>query len=169
MLDLFVGVLPPHHMIDETAFYHGAALVRLLDDSRCATVRKHPCGYVVNDALFVYLKYTTKKRGPWGFSASGLDLARLAAVRAEFSFVCIGLVCGGDGVCAVSAPEFEAILGGSPGWVSVRRQFHKRYTVSGAKGALDRKVAMQRWPTLLFAETSEVEEEAELEETPTGP
>lgn len=140
-------------MIDETDFYHGAALALLLEDGRCRSVRKHASGYVANDNLFACFKYTTKKREPWGFSVTSADLTRFAALRAEYRYVCLGLICGGDGVCAISAPELEELLGGSPGWLSVRRPFHRRYSVSGVKGALDRKVPMQRWPSILFEES----------------
>jgi hypothetical protein len=65
-------------MIEKLEFYHGAALVRLIEDPRCTRIAKHACGYLVNQNRIVAIKYSTKAHSPWGFTFSQDDLARIS-------------------------------------------------------------------------------------------
>jgi hypothetical protein len=40
-------------MIDKQEFYHGAAILRVVEDSRCQSVNRHNGGFIVNDQAFV--------------------------------------------------------------------------------------------------------------------
>jgi hypothetical protein len=137
-------------MIDKLEFYHGAALVRVIEDSRCETISKHPSGYRVNNGRILAIKYSTKARTPWGFTFSGEDISRLDAASAEFGESAIALVCGGDGICAFSWAIGANLLGGSPGRIAAKRGFAGCYAVSGPAGELKGKVAMNRWPAIVF-------------------
>lgn len=53
-------------MIEKLEFYHGAALVRLIEDARCEAITKHECGYLVNHSRIIMIKYSTKGHSPWG-------------------------------------------------------------------------------------------------------
>jgi hypothetical protein len=139
-------------MIEKTEFYHGAALVRLIEDPRCEAIRKHGCGYRVNQQRFVAIKYSTKARSPWGFSFSQEDIVRFEAAMKEFGICLIALVCGGDGVCAISWSTVSNLLGGTPGWISAKRVHGSCYGVSGPAGTLNGKIAMKRWPGSIFDE-----------------
>jgi hypothetical protein len=44
-------------MIEKLEFYHGAAIVRLIEDDRCKTVGKNEYGYLVNGDRSVFIKY----------------------------------------------------------------------------------------------------------------
>lgn len=136
-------------MIDETEFYHGAALARVLNDPRCYAVRRQADVYIVNDARIAFLKYTTKVRSPWRFTATEGDQQSLARAEARRS-ITIGLICGGDGICAVTLEEWRSLTACKLGWLSVRRRFNEMYAVSGAAGELPRKISMQRWTDLLL-------------------
>lgn len=137
-------------MIEKMEFYHGAALVRLIEDPRCETIVKHSCGYRINSDRILAIKYSTKARSPWGFTFSGEDISRFEAASAEFGECAIALVCGGDGICALSWSICASLLDGSSGWVTAKRGFAGCYAVSGPAGELKGKVAMNRWPTIVF-------------------
>jgi hypothetical protein len=137
-------------MIEKLEFYHGAALVRVIEDPRCQTIVKHPVGYRVNTNRILAIKYSTKARSPWGFTFSGEDIARLDAATTEFGDCLIALVCGGDGICALSWKVATALLSESPGRIAAKRGFAGCYAVNGPAGELKRKVAMNRWPAIVF-------------------
>lgn len=138
-------------MLEKQDFYWGAALVRLLDDSRCTSLTKRETGYVVNGDAFIALKYTTKSRTPWRFTFGEDEFGRLIGAAGCYRSAVIALVCGGDGICAISWTEIDSILGHQSGWVSVKRDFHKQYGVAGSKASLDRKISVRDWPSILFA------------------
>jgi len=137
-------------MIEKLEFYHGAALVRVIEDPRCETISKHLCGYRVNNGRILAIKYSTKSRSPWGFTFSGEDILRLDAASAESEECVIALVCGGDGICSFSWATGASLLGGSSGRIAAKRGFAGCYAVSGPAGELKGKVAMNRWPAIVF-------------------
>src|SRR3972149_6915357 len=110
-------------MIEKQEFYHGAALIRLLEDEKCKSVRKHGTGYRVNDGIFLLLKYSTKSRTPWGFGFGRDEVERLNQAAQSFSGVAVALICGGDGVCGMTWESVEELLGGKDGWLSASRKF----------------------------------------------
>lgn len=138
-------------MIDKQEFYHGVAILRLLEDPRCQNVKKGDGGYVVNGDSFAFLKYSTKNRSPWGFSFGLEDIQRLDATAGTHRNVVVALICGGDGICAVSWKDAADLLGNQAvGWLSARRGFRELYAVAGPKGKLKHKISFQEWPALLF-------------------
>lgn len=138
-------------MLDKQEFYHGVAIVKILDDPRYVSLRKDENGYLVNEAVLVFLKYSTKARSPWRFTFSHTDVVRLKELSKSGRRVVAALVCGGDGVCAVAWELIEGILANETGWVAVRRQFNESYAVSGPNGQLPRKVTVLQWPSILFS------------------
>ena len=91
-------------MLDKAAYYHGAAVIPILEDIRCRSIRKRGLlGYVVNDDKFVFLKYTTKAHSPWRFTFDQEDIGRSIKMNEEYGRVVFGFVCGGDGVCAIES------------------------------------------------------------------
>jgi hypothetical protein len=139
-------------MIEKLEFYHGAALVRVIEDARCETIAKHACGYRVNRNRVLAIKYSTKAHSPWGFTFSQEDISRFNAANAEFGECLIALVCGGDGVCALPWAIAANLLANSPGRIAAKRGFAGCYAVSGPIGELKGKVAMNRWPAIVFDE-----------------
>jgi hypothetical protein len=137
-------------MIEKLEFYHGAALVRVIEDPRCETIAKHTCGYRVNNGRILAIKYSTRAHSPWGFTFSGDDISRFNAAKAEFGDCLIALVCGGDGICALSWSLVATLLANSPGRIAAKRGFAGCYAVSGPAGALKGKIAMNRWPAIVF-------------------
>ncbi len=139
-------------MIEKLEFYHGAALVRIVEDTRCTSVAKHECGYLVNVNRFVFLKYSTKAQSPWRFTVTEYDISRLEMAASRFPTCVLGLVCGGDGICGISWESGRELIGGASGWLAARRSFNECYAVNGPVGSLRRKVALNQWPTILFQE-----------------
>lgn len=137
-------------MIQESEFYHGAAVLRLIGDERCRSVRPHPLGILVNGTSVALLKHSKKKRPPWRFTVTRGELDLIAGLPSPTALASVALICGGDGVCAITAEELHHLVAGSPGWIAVRRGHHERYAVTGAAADLPRKVTAQRWPDLLF-------------------
>lgn len=145
-------------MIDKADFYHGAALAMALDDSRCKDVAKCPPGYLVNDDVLAIVKYTTKNHSPWQFTFSTEDIARLQHCPDGVDRVVLALVCAGDGICAISAEAACALLEDAAAWISVKRKFRGWYGVSGPAGRLETKVAIKRWPEILFQDEEDSDE-----------
>jgi len=138
-------------MLDKFEYYHGAALVRLMDDERCRAVNKRGLlGYVVNNKIFVFLKYTTKTRSPWGFAFDQEDIDRCLKMEEEYKDVVLGLVCGGDGICALHWHEAKELLGSNPGRIAAGRKHNHSYSVWGTAGEWKRKISVSRWPLILF-------------------
>ena len=143
-------------MIDKQEYYHGAAIVRLLDDSRFVTVKKHKLGYIVNDEVVVLVKYSTKNRTPWRFTCTLDEMVGIETLLQRKVKVVIALTCGGDGICAINASELLNVMGDNPGWIAVKRNFNEQYGVSGQYGLLERKIAFQRWPAIVFAPIADI-------------
>jgi len=112
-------------MIEKQDFYWGAALIRVLDHPKCVSLSKNEYGYLVNSTQFIVLKYSTKSRTPWHFTFGGDEIQFLVDACDQFTSVVIGLICGGDGVCAITWKQADSLLNGKPGWISVRRKFHE--------------------------------------------
>ncbi len=85
-------------MIEKLEFYHGAALVRLVEDRRCVSIAKSELGYIVNEDCMVFVKYTTKANSPWRFTISRDDLTDFDLAHHRFRRCFLALVCGGDGI-----------------------------------------------------------------------
>lgn len=137
-------------MIAKREFYHGVAVVRLLEDRRCRIVRKAELGYLVNDNIFIFLKYSTKARSPWRFTFVSAEVDQLNSCAASLGDVLVAFICGGDGICAVPWSDVCRLLGSKPGWISARRDFRREYRVAGPTGELGGKVPVNEWPSIVF-------------------
>jgi len=147
-------------MLDKSEYYHGAAIIRLLEDERCRAVRKRELlGYIVNEDIFVLLKYTTKARSPWGFTFDQEDVDRCHRMMNEYRKLILGFVCGGDGVCALNWQEANELLNGKPGRIATGRKHNRSYSVWGTAGELKRKVPVGRWPSIMFETEKQHEQE----------
>ncbi len=139
-------------MIEKLEFYHGAAIVRIVEDPRCRSIQKHESGYVVNGNRLLVLKYTTKAHSPWRFTFSLEDQTHIGHAATDFELCVLGLVCGGDGVCAIRSDQLSILLEDGGGWLATKRVFNGCYAVSGSRGSLDKKIPLNQWPGILFQE-----------------
>lgn len=136
--------------IKKQEFYEGAALHLLSRGGRIAGLTYEPPFFLLNNDLSVCLKYSTRGRSPWGFTFTS-DEQHLLRTRAKTSGVIIGLICGADGVAALSYQDYRTIAGAKKAaiHISCYRKHGKHYGVFGPEGELDRKIAPSTWQRIL--------------------
>lgn len=114
-------------MIEKQEFYHGAALVRVIEDRRCRSIVKANSGFLVNDSAYVHLKYRTKERSPWTFQFGPDELATITKASAKHELVIVAFICGGDGICGLRWCQVKALLDPHSGWITCARKFNEQY------------------------------------------
>jgi hypothetical protein len=137
-------------MIDKQEFYHGAAILRVVSDPHCESICKSEGGLLINDQVFVYLKYRTKARTPWNFVFATEETGQLNSAESKYSKAVVGLICGGDGICGLTWLAIRSLLADQAGWISCARRFNEQYGVSGPAGTLRGKVSLKQWPSVIF-------------------
>lgn len=135
-------------MISDTARFHGSFFSLLLDEaSGGIEIEKLPelgVGYyLLAGSVPVYLKHSTRRKGPWTFNFfRSHQEAQLALFEAYGEcFTC--MICGRDGVAGLDMTEFRQVLDGNfeeQECVSVRRQLKTMYQIKGRDGQLERRV-----------------------------
>jgi hypothetical protein len=136
--------------IKKQEFYEGAALHLLARNGGIVSIRYEAPFFLLNDRLLVYLKYSTKGRSPWGFTFMP-DEQVLFEKRASKLKIVIGLICGADGVAAVTYDAYRSVAAPRKSAVHVAcyRKHGEHYEVSGPDGKLDGKVAPSNWQRIL--------------------
>lgn len=137
--------------IQKQEFYEGAALHQLIRGSSGLTsvLYSSPL-FVFGGSLQVYLKYSTAKRSPWGFTFFPEEQVVLRQRSRDMPLV-IGLICGADGVAALSYDGYAhlAQLRATALRVSCKRSHRQYFEISGPDGILPKKVAPSDWGRLL--------------------
>ena len=138
-------------MYDYT-FFHGSALVRLVQDQRTHGVEQYHenhC-YLVNRKSCIYLKHSAKRISPWQFTFSPEHLTDIAHIRNEIKAFFLVLVCNDDGICCLEYQEIaQLILVGNMNQtksIRVSRSTHEKYAVSGTDGELKYKIGNSDFP-----------------------
>ena len=94
---------------------------------------------MINDNLAILIKHSSKRLPPWQFTFMKDQLDELSDLKAEADAVWLVLVCGSDGMVALSESEFGATVGpigaASP-FVRVDRGPRTMYHVFGNAGRL---------------------------------
>jgi hypothetical protein len=137
--------------IQKQEFYEGAALHQLIRGSSGGRSIAHsPPFFVVDGQLLVHLKYSTAKRSPWGFTFMPDEQATLHRCAEDMRLV-IGLICGADGIAAVSFEHYRSIapLKEVALRISCRRSHRQHFEIGGPCGTLPTKVAPADWSRLL--------------------
>jgi len=131
-------------------FYEGAALHLLARSNQVKSIRYDAPLFFINDRLSVLLKYCTKIRSPWGFTFTPDEQSTLKREASKGNLM-IGLICGADGVAAISYPSYVTIAAPRKAAVHIAcyRQHWEHYEVSGPDGTLDRKVSPSNWQKIL--------------------
>jgi len=99
---------------------------------------------VLNEAIPMFIKHTTKKISPWRFSFNKPNQDSLQDVKVKYGSALVVFVCGHDGICCLEFDEFKNVLDyvhEEIEWVSVKRRKHEKYSVAGKDGELRGKVA----------------------------
>jgi hypothetical protein len=136
--------------IKKQDFYEGAALSLLARTRRIQSLRYEPPFFLLNEQVLVYLKYCTRARSPWGFTFTPDEQRLLQRNGRPFRLV-IGLICGADGVAALTYDCFLKAVAPSNAAVHIacRRCHNEHYAVNGPEASLDRKIASSMWLRIL--------------------
>lgn len=136
--------------IQKQEFYEGAALHMLVRAGFVTNIKYEPPLFTINNHVKILLKYSTKGRSPWGFTFMPTERALLQD-QALHSEVVIGLICGSDGVAALSHEALRSIIvdGDTAVHVACYRRHGEHYEISGPTGSLSSKVAPSVWERLL--------------------
>ena len=134
-------------MIRDFEFFHGAAFARLIHSGQKVTIVPFkPLGnaaYVVNGRCGLYLKHSSSRMSPWGFTFHRDHQEEIDEMHRLFSQVVVGLVCNDDGIVGLDYSEFRTALDNnheSVEGISVSRKPRSMYIVKGRDGALEWRI-----------------------------
>ncbi len=136
--------------IKKQEFYEGAALHKLARGGGVTSIRYEAPFFLLNNELMVLLKYSTKGRSPWAFTFTMDEQVCLQNKASAFRIV-IGLICGADGVAAITYDAYRSIAAPRRSAVHLgcHRHHSEYYEVSGPDRKLDGKVAPSNWQRIL--------------------
>jgi hypothetical protein len=136
--------------IKKQEFYEGAALHRLARTGKVTGIGYDAPFFWLNNCLLVRLKYSTKGRSPWAFTFTA-DEQLLLQQLANRKRLVIGLICGADGIVALSYEAYRRIASTRKTAVHIAcyRRHGKHYRVSGPDGSLSGKIAPSDWQRIL--------------------
>jgi hypothetical protein len=145
-------------MIQNFEFFHGLVFARILHGTqRPLSVRPFQsvsnASYVVNDAVGIYIKYSSKRMTPWQFTFKKEHQAEIDLMKSSFKNVFLILVCNDDGVVCLSYSELKEILDNQHDpieWISATRHKREMYSVKGSNGELDFKIGQNEFPEKIF-------------------
>jgi hypothetical protein len=135
-------------VIRESEFYHGAALLRVVTsfDRGVKVTRRADVGagcYAIEDAVGIYIKYSTSRMPPWRFSFNKEQRAIIRALAQTYGTIATLLVCNDDNMVVLVGGEVDALLGKASStarWISVRRAPRGMCALAGSAGNLKRRL-----------------------------
>lgn len=136
-------------MISDTARYHGSFFVMLLESVRGpVTIQRFDAigagYYLLDESVPIYLKLSTKRKGPWAFTFFRSHQEAQQKLIDEFGHCYTCLICGRDGVAGLSVDELRQVLDSNfeeQESVTVRRRLKSMYQIKGRDGVLDGRVS----------------------------
>ncbi|WP_171182260.1 hypothetical protein [Ruegeria sp. HKCCD8929] len=136
-------------MISDTARYHGSFFTLLFDevDQPLIVERLSEYGvgcYLLAERIPVYLKHSTKRKGPWAFNFFRSHQVAQQTLFEKYGECFTCMICGQDGIAGLSMAEFRQVLDGNfeeQECVSVRRRLKTMYHIKGRDGELENRVA----------------------------
>ena len=136
-------------MLREFEFFHGIVFARLLHaTSERISIKPFPtsdnASYVINETVGVYIKYSSKRLTPWGFSFQKRHQDEILRMKNELGEVFVLLVCNDDGIVGLNFDEVRNLLDEAhqdAEWIRVARSRGQMYAVSGSDGALGYKAS----------------------------
>src|SRR6266404_3924964 len=94
--------------IKKQEFYEGAALHLLARTGLVTSIRYDPPLFLLNGKLLILMKYSARGRSPWAFTFTS-DEQELLRKSATQTRTTIALICGADGVAALTYDKFQSI------------------------------------------------------------
>lgn len=135
-------------MIGAFEQYHGAVLRELVVSSPGpVTIEANDSwgrvnSFSLNASIGLYIKHSAKRLPPWQFTFNDDNVEELDSLGNETERVWLALVCGQDGIVALSLDAFRSI---NPRgcettcFVRVDRDRRTKYRVNGTRGMLANK------------------------------
>lgn len=135
-------------MISDTARFHGSFFILLFEslEEPVSVDRISTLGqgfYMLARRIPIYLKFSSKRRGPWTFTFNGRQQTAQNALLDSHGECFTCLICGSDGVVGLNMGDLSKVLDDSleeQQSVSVRRPLRNMYCVSGKDGRLERRI-----------------------------
>jgi|SRR5580700_8174752 hypothetical protein len=136
-------------MTKDYEFYHGVVFTKLIHCAREPISLKtysadSKASYILNSAIGLYIKHSTKRLSPWTFSFQKEHQDEIQELKNSLKEVFLILVCGDDGIVTLGFAELKKILDESHSdteWISASRTPRKEYKVKGSDGTLSYKVS----------------------------
>lgn len=137
-------------------FFHGWALVRLIQDKRTSKVKLYSGNnaYLVNDFACIYLKHSSFRLSPWLFTFMPKHIKEIQTIRKDIKNTYLVLVCNDDGICCLNYDEFSQLIFigdfDKSKNIRVSRPPRKKYLISGTDGKLSYKIGNNDFPRKIF-------------------
>ncbi len=136
-------------MISDTARFHGAFFVLLFErighEVTVKRLNEYGAGfYLLAGQIPVYLKMSTKRRGPWTFNFFRSHQEVVSKLFSEYQQCFVCLLCGNDGVAGMDMWELRQVLDGTfeeQECVSVYRPLKTMYKIKGRDGVLEGRIS----------------------------
>jgi len=136
-------------MITDANRYYGAVFSKIIDFSNNeVSIQRAPPDhsgfYIVRKEIPIYIKYSTKRHGPWSFNFYQNHQECQENLYEKHGECIMIFVCGKDGIAALKHEEFRKVLDHEfeeQKTVIIRRKHNEMYSISGKNGVLDRKVS----------------------------
>ena len=141
-------------MIKNFEFYHGIVFSRLLHATKKeVSIKAYPspdnASYVINGKVGMYIKYSTKRLSPWGFSFQKRHQDEILKMKNELGEVFVLLVCKDDGIVGLNFDEIRKLLDEvheDAEWIRIARGRRQMYGVTGSDGKLEYKAGKDDFP-----------------------
>lgn len=134
-------------MIRDFEFFHGAALTKLVRSDRPVTIARFKgssnASYVVNDLCGLYLKHSSSRMSPWGFTFHRDHQQEIDELHGLIGYVVVGLICNDDGVVGLDYTEFRTVLDTmheAVEGIGISRKPRGMYMVRGRDGTMQYRI-----------------------------
>lgn len=134
-------------MIRDIEFFHGAALARLVRSGQRVTLAPFKgwsnASYLVNDCCGLYLKHSSSRMSPWGFTFHRDQQDEIDEMHRLFGRTVVGLICNDDGVVGLDYTEFRTVLDTNHEAVEaigISRKPRGMYMVKGRDGEMQYRI-----------------------------
>jgi hypothetical protein len=109
--------------------------------------------YVLEERVGLYVKYSTNRMSPWGFSFHIDHQQEISMLRDEFDHVFVVLVCGFDGIACLTSHEYQRVLDDDPKdgeWIRVARLPRQKYSITGSDDRTVHKIGDNEYPAKVY-------------------
>ncbi len=135
-------------MISDTARFHGSFFVLLFEAIKkpVSVERLADLGggyYLISETVPVYLKHSTKRKGPWAFNFFQSHQEAQLRLFQTYGECYTCLLCGRDGIVGLCMKELRQVLDDNfeeQECITVRRKLKTMYEVRGRDGSLSGRI-----------------------------